>query len=534
LNQSSAHANTPSKRESTLEAKPGAPREAVRKFDAAAPIPDSMQAEYDALADLFLNDDAPTPADVLRTIGPAVDAPVVNAAPVAPVAPAPIARPAPRTFTTPEEDIEALLATAAPIRSKRTPSPAANSNRVEGLVLGHLPVLASAWAVQYARHIAEETQTPVSLLRIQGGTLSLELVFADSRQAVAVRAGGPTADLEEAMTRASTIAPRLMIRVDDTAELDLPRAARVGRMTLLTGADDMAVVACYRTLKHMLADVSTGIRLEGDTAPSHGASLGIAIMGADPDGAAQAEQKIRRSAMTFLSRSLDSVAIVPKIGSCSTALLYRGPAPLDAPSVFELTASLWNSPAAPSVAPVNQPVRHSPQQTPRHADVHTKQRPRMQPAAQPVQAPAPQPPVQLAAPQRVPQPINAHSLSQYLGGLTSLRIRCPYCADVELATDDEGVLHLLAATAGLGGARQGSEAVEQLVSAASWADDHSELLALAFPVLSQGASKPGPILHLITDEPRASRALLGTGVRVHLATPIDIDGGRTWFCRDLN
>lgn len=532
MNQSTAHANTPTARDSTPEPKPLGARDAARAHDPSLNIPDSMQAEYDALADLFLNDDAPAPGDVLRTIGPSTTGEAPSARPPAPAAPpAPATPPSPsrtaRPRTTPEEDLDALLAGAVPYRAasraaQSAPSPA--STRIEGLVLGHLPVLASAWAVQYARHVAEETQSPVALLRIQGGTLSLEVVFADSRQAVAVRAGGPTADLEEALARASGVAPHLMIRVDDTAELDLPRNAGVGRMTLLTGADDMAVVACYRTLKHMLADASAGLRLEGDSSSASGASLGIAIMGAEPAAAAEAEQKIRRSAMTFLSRSIDSVALVPKIGSCSTALLYRGPAPLDTPAVFELTASRWGSPApAPSAAPAPPPVvRHAPQPAaPRGIDTHTKQRPRTQPAG---------------APQRtVPQaPAATQTLAQHLGGLTTLRARCPYCPDVELAADEQGVLHLVAATAGLGGARQGSEAISQLLSAASWADDHAELLALAFPILKPAEGRQGPVLHLITDEARASRGLLGTGVRVHLATPIDMGGSRTWLCRDLN
>ena len=99
------------------------------------------------------------------------------------------------------------------------------------------------------------------------------------------------------------------------------------------------------------------------------------------------------------------------------------------------------------------------------------------------------------------------------------------------------MLHLLAGAggvAGAGAATEASQAIGQLLSAASWAEDHADLLAEAHAALRGGRARGGPILHLLTDEPRAARGLLGTGVRIHLLTPVETDGRRTWVCHDLN
>src|SRR5262245_60178627 len=93
----------------------------------AAGGPHPAHDEYDALTDLFLGE-------------------------------APAARPAPAPH---------------PATSLAEPAPAVC---VEALVLGHLPVLASAWATQYARQRSVGLGGPVVLLKIRAGEATLDLV----------------------------------------------------------------------------------------------------------------------------------------------------------------------------------------------------------------------------------------------------------------------------------------------------------------------------------------------------------------------
>ena len=122
-----------------------------------------------------------------------------------------------------------------------------------------------------------------------------------------------------------------------------------------------------------------------------------------------------------------------------------------------------------------------------------------------------------------------------ISGLHPLVTKSPYTPTVELASDQNGSLHLVATLTGTDAtAAYASEGVGKLLAAASWASDHAELLALAHPQLDAGAINDGPSLHLITDDPRAARGVLSTGVRVHMVTTVTVQGRANWVCNPLN
>jgi hypothetical protein len=309
----------------------------------------------------------------------------------------------------------------------------------------------------------------------------------------------------EALARAVQAAPRVMVRVDETSEPDMLATRAGDRATILTGADDMAVVSCYRTIKHICFDIPGAIALASDdAAPDRaGPLLGVAVMGADAEKARHADQKIRRATLTFLGRGIDPAVIVPRMAPSATAALHRGPWEGSIEDLLRTIRDLWSGR--------------------READRVTEPR---RPA--------------IAGEDFATSSVassRTSAFAQRLDGLTGLSSRCPYCPGVELAADEHGVLHLLAGAggvAGAGAATEASQAIGQLLSAASWAEDHADLLAEAHARLRGGRGRGGPILHLLTDEPRAARGLLGTGVRIHLLTPVETDGHRTWVCRDLN
>ncbi len=472
-----------------------AARDAALKLDAPWPIdhpkPDSLQAEYDALADLFLNDAQPAP--VVGTIG------IAGPQEVKPIAPAPSAKPkaaapSPAALSPAAPQAPAAKPAAAPkapstSSASGTETPKATAPVIEALILGHLPVLAAAWAVQYARHIAVETGQPVALARVNAGSISLDAIFPDADQAAAARPGLPLADTAQSLARAAMLAPRLLIRVDETAEPDLPNLPSLDRITLLTGCDDMAVVSCYRTLKHLCQDSPTGEA----TAP-----VGIAIMGAEHEKALGADQKLRRAALTFLAKGLEPATIVSRMDVCAQVHIHRGTWDSTVGELLTIARDLW----------ANRPTSRSTGRKPRAAG----------------------PPADVGA--SAVATSRAASLARHIVGLTPLTSRCPYCPGVELACGEDGSLHLVAGIGSVGTYTEASQAVGQLLAAASWADDHAQLLAAAHTPLNPGQS--APVLHLMTDEPKAARAVLGTGIRVHLLKQISLDGRLTWVCNDLN
>lgn len=332
---------------------------------------------------------------------------------------------------------------------------------IEALILGHLPVLASPWVLQYARHRAAEIGEPVALLRLNSGTASVEIVGTDDVQ------GAPSPKLSEAIDRAKMTARRWLIRVDETNELALAEAltsAPPATLTLLTGADDTAVAACYRTLKS-LAEAIVGAAEDMPTTR-------VVVMGANADAAASAGRKIRQAATTFLGLPPELAQPVPRMVPARALNLYRGQTDQSAESLLALV--------------------RTPTEAPRRS------------LAAATSTPPPAPPSS-----RTPPPTQADALASLLPGLRSLSARSPVAQSVELASDAEGRLHLLARADAPDAC---PAAAADLTAAAAWAQTHARLLGAAEPSIRTAEAPP---LHLLTPTPRAARALVGTTIRVH-------------------
>ncbi|HLP83114.1 MAG TPA: hypothetical protein VK157_02090 [Phycisphaerales bacterium] len=428
----------------------------------------SSRSEYDALADLFLAADAPRePRPVTYTArathgGPALRLADLQEAP----ATQPIDEPVPATNAAPS---------------------------VEALVLGHLPVLGSAWVTQYAKHVAEERRTSVALLRVHEGQAWVDIVTPRTAPArTHSRVGEASAEpqsLDAALARAARECSHWLVRVDEIAEPQLVTLPHLARVTLLTGADDAAVVASYRTIKSLSRSLDAA-RVEDDMGPS----LKLAIMGADDAKATEAESKLRKAAATFLQNELEPAAKVAKIGGSSTLALYRGPATLD---VATMLANL----SARNLSP--QPQEETPA-------------PATQAAAPAVEAPVEAPAETVsAAPASTP---TAQPAALPIAGLVALSITCPYAKTITLAVSSDNALHLIAPAT--------TDAAQSLLAAAAWAHDHAQLLALAHP----GLRCDEPTLHVLAHELRDARALLDTAIAVHLVVQL----GDTTVAKRLN
>jgi hypothetical protein len=248
-------------------------------------------SEYDALADLFLSDG-----------GPALKGRPRSVTEHAPVRPHEIELP----ITLPE-----VPATSGHAWTDPEALPAIT--HIEGLILGHLPVLATAWVVQYASHVAHELRQPVGVMRVQprGEALSvaMDIVLPSG---VRRASAPPCAQVDDAIVYARARAARWLIRVEGEPEPAMHMMG-VDSVTLLTGADDAAVVSSYRTLKVL-----------SESSRQELPHLRIAIMGSADAKASAAEDRLLRAATAFLQRNIEPAARVQRIATCVSETIFRG------------------------------------------------------------------------------------------------------------------------------------------------------------------------------------------------------------------
>lgn len=294
---------------------------------------------------------------------------------------------------------------------------------------------------------------------------------------------GEHASLRAAIAAASAVTHHWIVRLDELEEAQLSETPGIDAITLLTGADEAAVVASYRTLKQL------GVT---DEPPSP--RIRVAIMGAEPAVAQEAAARLARAATAFLGHQIELTACVPRIGPGRTISVHR--------SVY--VAGSGELPAAIALLRIPGAAAHA---APSSA------------APTPGPAPAESPPVSMADPAAQSA---VHSepdrLADLVPGLVPIAARCPYGPEIELATDGTGLLHLLRRTP------EGRAGLGELVSAAAWARRHLELLRLTVPASVPALRDEPPVLHIFGEQGTKLRPLLDAPVRIHVLARAQVAG----------
>lgn len=457
------------------------------------------EGDYDALAELFLGDN-PTDHDQSARAGDARTQPAVETAnQTSPTAPTSHADDAGDADTAP--------------RRRNDPNSAADA-AIEAMILGHLPVLAGAWALAYCGEVAEQRQETIGLLRLTAGRTAID-IFGDERLQM-LNGGAPFAALDEALAVAAGAVDRWIIRVDATDEPQVACAEDVNAVTLLCGADEASTVAAYRTIKSLASMLDEVRERRSDARP---VCLRAAVMGAESEKAEQAGAKLQRAAEAFLDRPLEIAAPVQRVGASRPAHLHDAEFPGDASALLDrLHAAL----RAPRAAEPDRPQRAERSAAGGEPCVATTHREDAKSGAW-TEPRAPEPVLQ--GPASAPVRSSDAGLFEHVDGLSGLTARCPFEESVELAVDDQGRLHLLA--------RQDRRSIEALTVVAEWAVEHSALLSM-----TSGAHRIDPALppqrHLFTDRPAEARRLLDAPIHVHLLAPVRIGAESGWFCTELN
>lgn len=463
------------------------------------------QHEHDALAELFLGDAPLAPSPMNRALRDEAPVPVRTSPPKA------------------RFEGSAVRRTEEVVSDDTGERPA-----VELVILGHLPVRASLWVRQYACLAARKRSETVALIRTSGSSVAVDVITGHQSAEIE-----PTDSIEDGVTIARHAAARLILRVDETVEPEVLERAGVDEVTILTGADEAAVVASYRLIKSL---VST---LEDRVDPESGPRVRVAVMGNPGEDIAQARQKIERACRAFLGRPIEVLDASGRIDATGTTTVCRAEG--EDATARVLDAVLGGAEIAPAPIAPNAALRLTDDDLPEMPEIVVRPIART-PVAEPESiAPAPVvPPAAQPAPAESPavesplaRVFRREPLAELVEGLSSIEARCPSAGTVEFACDDGGHLHALTTDdAGAG------EGVSRLLVASAWARANLPLLIRAETRVSIPADDPradsGVVLHLLCREPSLARAVLDTEVLVYALASVNVRGEELAVATPLN
>lgn len=380
---------------------------------------------------------------------------------------------------------------------------------IEVIVLGHLPVRATLWARQYACSLAREQDETVALIRAASGSTSIDLITG--QESPSVRA---SAQIDGAFDTVSTHADRVILRVEGTWEPELLDRHEVDQITILTGADEAAIVASYRLIKTF--DATLSARDSKSPAPS----LRLAIMGAHEEVASDARAKLQNAVNTFIERPVEIVVGSGRIDATGTTNLYRDSVAHRASAIFQGLVDA----AARTKTDGEASGTHT-------AALSTK---REEIAADPIVIPSARAstqvevkPIQDTTRSEVPTqrdepdaPTIRDGLCALIPGLSPIESRCPKAIGVEMALDDDGRVHLLVSD------MDTRDAMNRLLAAQSWVRDNLGLLLRAEPKMAMPTSArdedTDAKMHLISANPRSVNEIYDTSVRVYALARVKV------------
>ncbi|MCA3004595.1 MAG: hypothetical protein LW650_02535 [Planctomycetaceae bacterium] len=515
------------------------------------PLPQGeLDAQFDAVADLFLSGQPNPPAS---SPSPVVGAKASNASDDAPAA-----RPAP------------LMTMGGPVPR-------------ELVVIGHVPTMAAAWVTQYVRRRAEQLRVPVLAVRISGDWLRVELHGPGSERVSL--AGSPTDAVAAGLAEAGLVvisgAPAgeaaLATNVLDPDAVGEAVAANAS-VAVLTGVDEASTVAAYRAIKGLAATLGGGLSTPEAPVGRGLRRVRLVTVGGDDAAAAAALSRLSESVRPLLREPLvDGGRLGRAGGGLDGHVLYDGPLsePADrlllslsgsrpvqtlgsgcfnvpghatSDHVMALLAEAEGCRSAPSSSPSHTqeagspavPPPIAPPESPRsgrsavevYAASHHS--PAAEVEAKPMQRLASPSHTVAVPPSGAPSPPSPGSggLERALG-LRGIDITCPAVPAAVLATDSAGTLHVLITDGSVPGFAANAPAHDPaagLLAAAGWAWAQRSLLErLAGCRL---AAEQRPVMHLLTAEPARWRALLESELKIHalLAVP----AGATHVAAPLN
>ncbi len=204
------------------------------------------------------------------------------------------------TAPQPQPPLDPHAATASLARSVASASATDRSMLTELLVVGHLPVRAGLWLVPYADLLARQVGT-VGLIRLDGAEPTLQLLRAPESYATAPL----RMPLQQTIHDLSSCVDVWILRGGERLSTDEAIDCRPDRITILSSADEAAIVAAYQTIKELVGAATHPHR----TLPS----MGMAMVGCDTQAAEAAIDRLNRTTVSFLGVEVKLVALLPRM-----------------------------------------------------------------------------------------------------------------------------------------------------------------------------------------------------------------------------
>ena len=362
---------------------------------------------------------------------------------------------------------------------------------IELLLPAHLPVQGGLWLVPYAGREAEQ------------GLSMLIRMHEDAIDVAAIGTGNVDltccTSIEEVIEQMGTTSANWIVQPPADADPTSLLHCDADCVTLLSGADQAAVVGAYRLLKGLIA--ATG---ESDLLPP----LRLVIVGAEERAATDASSRIVQTAHHQLGVQIEVGHPLPAMGSSNYVISQVSFA--RSSNVVDFMSRLRYE-ATNETAIEEQSTHHfvTTSEVP-HLEESTVT-PELKEAMDSVVIPEKQ------------DSDESPSFSSHIEYLLSITPRCPEHDHVELAVDSDGCMHVLA----------NADDLRDAAIVAAWVTRHQSLLSLACGGLQLDTTS-GPIQHLFTDNAVSVADLHGSGVRLHLLTEVEVEGHFGLFSTPLN
>ena len=363
---------------------------------------------------------------------------------------------------------------------------------IELLLPAHLPVQGGLWLVPYAGR--EATQGTSILVRMHEDTIDVAVLGQGNFDVTSC------VSMEDVLQKIN--APNIHWVVQPPTDADPTSLLHcdADRVTLLSGADQAAVVGAYRLLKGLITTSGDANELP---------NIQLVIVGAEERAATDAATRIVQTAHHQLGVHVEVGTALPAMGS-STKVISQVSFPRGS-NVVDLLGRIRNGEITEEACPTTTRF------------------------AKPVVPVIPEPSTEVASeaviqPESTDQRINTTvavnetaTYASYVDGLLAITPRCPEHEQVELAVDSNGCLHILA----------DAQNIRDISIVSAWAARHYALLAMACGGLCIDTTTP-PVQHLFTSDAVSVVDLYGTGLRMHLLTDIEVNGQLGKFCTPLN
>jgi hypothetical protein len=278
-------------------------------------------------------------------------------------------------------------------------------------------------------------------------------------------------------------------------------------VTLLSGADQAAVVGAYRLLKGLITASGSTIELP---------SIRLIVVGAEERAARDAASRIVQTAHHQLDVQIEVGLPLPAMGSTSRVISQ-----VSIPrtrNLVDLMSCLRSSFAQPEEIQTTCRFEHP---------AVTSEVPAANSEPSTVREP-----IKIAEPEEIPiasQPVvdqvsdTTVLYASYVDGLLSIAPRCPEHEHIELAVDGDGCIHILA----------NAEDFRDCAIVAGWFSRHHKLIVMACGGIGIDIETP-PVQHLFTDDAVSVADLHGSGVRLHLVAEVEVQGNLGTFSTPLN